>query len=234
MGFGPEEMKIPTTFELPVSSFNQYGGHASICIRYDTQTSNVYYKKGDTNPPGSNIAYVQMGVPSYRISQMVNYGGFVIDAYGLVNVISPSGIPMRGIIGISPDPIMFVALNCQNVKESRVFYEQLGFVEQEYPYCRPNKGMGQFEPPQPKNSVYLAPSKNSIGVLLLQSKDKKKKNVVPNPAFRSMNIVYTPSEGTVVSSNEVLKVLDPNGTGITFQSYNDFEKEEELTRIMTE
>jgi len=71
-----------------------------------------------------------VGVPGYRISQMVAAGANILDAYGLVNVISPCGLPLRGIVGISPDPIMFVAINCDNVKESAAFYDQLGFVEQ--------------------------------------------------------------------------------------------------------
>ena len=71
-----------------------------------------------------------VGVPGYRISQMVAAGGNILDAYGLVNVVSPSGLPMRGIVGISPDPIMLVAINCDNVKESAAFYEKLGFSEQ--------------------------------------------------------------------------------------------------------
>ncbi len=229
MGFGPEEMKIPQNFEMAVSSFNSYGGHASICIRYDTQALELYYKDG-TDTTKDNIAYVQVGVPEYRISQMVKNGGNIIDAYGVVNVISPSGLPMRGIVGISPDPIMFIAVNCQNVKQSREFYEQLGFVEVEYPFCRPNKGMGQFEPPQPKNSVYLAPSKNSMGVLLLPS--KKRGNVRNNPAFRGMKIVYTPPEGSeVVDGNNLYQVKDPSGTGIIFQPYDLFEREEASTRV---
>ena len=230
MGYGPEEYKIPSNFELPVSSFNLYGGHGSICIRYDSQSINLYYRQGDDNPPGTNIAYVQVGVPEYRISQMVKTGGNILDAYGIVNVISPSGLPFRGIIGIRPDPLMFVALNCVNLKESREFYEQLGFFEQEYPYARPNKGMGQFEPLQPKNSIYMAPSVNSMGVLLLQS--KKKRGTKPNPVFRSMNIVYTPSEGTVVEEKDVMKVMDPIGTSIKFQPYELFEREELSTRIV--
>ena len=71
-----------------------------------------------------------MGVPGYRISEMVKNGGKVIDAFGFVNVVSPAGIPMRGIVGIAPDPLMFVAINCENVQKSKSFYEQLGFVEQ--------------------------------------------------------------------------------------------------------
>ncbi len=71
-----------------------------------------------------------MAVPEYRISQMTQSGGNIIDAFGYVNVVSPSGLPMRGIVGISPDPIMFVAINCIDIKQSKAFYQQLGFVEQ--------------------------------------------------------------------------------------------------------
>ncbi len=228
LGFGPEQMSIPETFELPVSSFANYGGHGSIHVRYDSQTTDAFYRRGQ-DAPGDNIAYVQIGVPEYRISQMVKNGGNIIDAYGIVNVVSPSGIPFRGIVGISPDPIMFIALNCENVKKTAEFYQQLGFVEQEYPFCRPNKGMGQIEPPQPKNSVYLAPSPNSIGVLLLKS---KKRNVKPNPVLRSLNIVYQPSEGTVVQDGaDLLKVVDPSAIPIAFEPISLFEKVEASTRV---
>ena len=76
------------------------------------------------------IILAKVGVPTYRISQMVASGGNILDAYGLVNVVSPSGLPIRGIVGISPDPIMLVAINCQDVSKSKAFYEQLGFIEQ--------------------------------------------------------------------------------------------------------
>ena len=74
--------------------------------------------------------YDVVGVPEYRISQMVKEGGNILDAYGKVDVVSPSGLPIRALIGISPDPIMFLALNTPNINESRAFYESLGFTEQ--------------------------------------------------------------------------------------------------------
>ena len=61
---------------------------------------------------------------------MASSGGTILDAYGIVNAISPAGLPVRGIVGIAPDPLMFVAINCVDVEESRLFYESLGFVEQ--------------------------------------------------------------------------------------------------------
>jgi hypothetical protein len=233
MSFGPQQFSIPDDWEPAVSSFDKYGGHASVRVRYDSLATDAYYVKGN-DAPGDNIAYLQMGVPAYRISQMVKDGGNVYNGYGMVEVVSPSGLPIRGIVGISPDPMMFVALNCQKVKETKKFYEQLGFTEQEYPFCRPNKGLGQFEPPQPKNSVYMAPSKNSMGVLLLQAK-KIGKKIKPNPAVRSLNIVYQPSEGTTVDIDSgdsgVSRVTDPGSVPIAFEPIDVFEKAESSSRI---
>jgi hypothetical protein len=225
LGFGPEQLNIPPKFEIPVSSFAEYGGHASIHMVYDEKAPAPLYRIGD-DAPGDNIAFLQVGLPVYRVSQMVKYGGNILDAYGLVNVVSPSGLPIRAIVGISPDPIMFVAVNCANVESSRAFYQQLGFVEQDYPYARPSNGKGQFEPPQPPKSVYLAPSKNCMGVLLLPSKRKK---VSQNPVLDSLNIVYSPSQGAE-DTEDLPNVFDPSGVPIKFQPVSKFEAEEKLTK----
>jgi hypothetical protein len=227
LGFGPEQLSVPNDFTLPVSSFYEYGGHASIHLVYDSTDTVVYYNMGDA-APGDNIAFVQFGVPAYRISQMAKNGGNIIDAYGIVNVVSPSGLPMRGIVGIAPDPIMMVAINCVDVKQSQAFYEQLGLVPQEYPFCRPSKGTGVFEPPQPKGSVYLAPTANGLGVLLLQS--KKKKQVKANPAVVGLNLVY--AEGAFGSDSLPVSTagMDPSGVGLRFQSVAEFASEESQTR----
>lgn len=186
----------------------------------------MLYRTGDA-APGDNIAYLQLGVPTYRVSQMTKNGANILDAYGYINVVSPSGLPVRGIVGLRPDPIMFLAINCANVEESRAFYQKLGFVEQEYPFARPSKGTGPFEPAKPAKSVYLAPSPNCMGVLLLPSKNKKK--VTPNPVFESLNLVYTPSEGS--DTSEELVVADPSGVSIAFQPVERFEAEEKETRV---
>jgi len=225
LGYGPEQLSIPDDFQIPVSSFGEYGGHASINVRYDPSSTSALYRQGD-DAPGDNIAYLQVGVPGYRISQMVANGGKIIDAYGLVNVVSPSGLPIRGIVGISPDPIMFVAINCKDVKESRAFYEQLGFVEQEVPYSRPSKGTTIFEPAPPKGSCYMSPSPNCMGVLLLPTKQRKA--ITPNPVLESLNVVYKPS--SEASSENDLTLKDPSGVSIAFQSVTDFSAIEKITR----
>ena len=167
-----------------------------------------------------------MGVTGYRISQMISNGGNILDAYGLVNVISPAGLPIRGVVGVAPDPMMYVAINCQDVKESKEFYEKLGFVEQEVPYSRPSKGTTMFEPAPPKNSYYMSPSPNCMGVLLLQG--KKKKSIIPNPVVDSLNIVYKPS--SEAESRDPLILRDPSGVPIKFQSTDAFTKLEKITR----
>lgn len=255
LGFGPEQLSVPKDFELPVSSFSRYGGHASINVRYDSQAVAPLYKIGD-EAPGNSIAYLAcesdvpcvwtkfyfnpphclshvcchimflVGVPGYRISKMVSNGGNILDAYGLVNVVSPAGLPIRGVVGIAPDPMMYVAINCQDVKASKEFYEKLGFSEQEVPYSRPSKGTTMFEPAPPKNSVYMSPSPNCMGVLLLQG--KKKKSITPNPVVESLNIVYTPSSEE--TSGEDMFVKDPSGVPIKFQSERVFTKLEKVTR----
>jgi hypothetical protein len=245
LGFGPEQLAIPNEFTIPISSFSQYGGHASICIVYDSSDviANPYYRIGD-DVPGNNIAYVQVSVPGYRVSQMVANGGTILDAYGIVDVVSPVGLPIRGIVGIVPDPIMFIAINCIDVKKSQQYYEQIGFTKQEYPFARPSNGTGQFEPPQPKRSIYLSQSSNCLGILLLQSKRLKK--VTTNPVVQSLNIVYSPNAVTNNNNNNnsedendisddstttiASRLIDPSGVPLRFQPFNEFEQEEKETR----
>ncbi|KAL7537112.1 hypothetical protein ACHAWF_005666 [Thalassiosira exigua] len=250
LGFGPETLSIPSDFELPVSSLARYGGHASLHLRYDPSGTTALYKRSsgefNTEPaPGDNIAYLQLGVPQYRISQMTKHGGNVLDAYGWVNVVSPAGLPVRAIVGIRADPMMFLAIRCADVAKSEEFYGKLGFVRQEYPYARLNQGQGQFEPPQPPGSVYVAPSLDSMGVLLLPTDKrgfgrKKGADVSPNPVLRSVNVVYAPSGGDDGSgggggegggTSASPRLADPSRVPISFVPQDDLEKEIRATAI---
>jgi hypothetical protein len=161
---------------------------------------------------------------------MVKNGGNVLDAYGYINVVAPCGLPMRGIVGIWPDPMMFCAINCQSVQDSKAFYAQLGFAEQEYPYCRPLKGLGQFEPLQPKGSIFMAPSATSMGVLLIQAKNKKKQ-ITANTAVQGLNFVYAPTEGGNDQADDLARLTDPSGVGLGFESFSKFEATEKATRV---
>lgn len=241
LGYGPEDLDVPSDFVLPMSSFSKDGGHASLHVRYDPSSSSrdaapLYVRSSgeynDAPAPGNNVAYLQLGVPTYRISQMVKHGGNVLDAYGWVNVVSPAGLPIRGVVGArSPDPMMFVAVYCDDVDASEGFYAKLGFVRRGYPYARPNNGMGQFEPPQPKGSRYLAPSANSMGILLLPRPRKRfgrMEALVPNPVLRSLNVVYAPTAGggtAVDDDGASILIRDPSYVPISFVSQDSFERE---------
>jgi hypothetical protein len=192
-----------------------------------------------------------VGVPQYKISAMVQNGGFVKDAFGYVNVVAPSGLPLRGIIGQWPDPIMFLAIYTNDVKASQAYYEQaLGFIEQPYPYCRPGAGTGPFEPLQPKGSIYLGPKSpppptttsaattntnnpgNGMGILLLPSPSSSAANffsnqpkftITPNPTVVGVNILYNNNEIDPGSSSFV--PVDPSGVQLLFQSVEQFTKD---------
>jgi hypothetical protein len=58
LSYGPEEISIPDDFQVGLSSFAQYGGHASIQIRYDSSSTALLYRQGEA-APGDNIAFLQ-------------------------------------------------------------------------------------------------------------------------------------------------------------------------------
>jgi hypothetical protein len=239
LGFGPEQLDVPSDFEIPVSSFAKYGGHASVHLVYDSATKAPLYRVGSDAPPGDSVAYLQVSVPAYRISKILVSGGVITDAYGLVNAISPSGLPVRGIIGVWPDPLMLVAINCRNVQESLEFYRSLGFVQLPVPYSRPSNGATIFEPYPPPGSVYVSPCTAGVGmgVLLIPRKGGP---ITPNRAVKSLDLVYTPSsstataatlsDGDALSPPPVSVVVDPSGVPISFQPVSDFQEEERVTR----
>jgi hypothetical protein len=229
LGFGPEKPNVPSGWLPGVSSLAEYGGHASIAVVYDSSIRSALYRLGDS-APGDNVAYLQLAVPGYRISRMVAAGGNILDAYGHVDVVSPSGLPIRGIVGIAPDPIMLVAINCVDVKASKAFYEQLGFVEADVPYARPSRGTTAFEPAPPAKSVYMAPSRVGMGVLLIPV-ERRRKSVSINPSIGGLTIVYAPSTSDGTDSAEAVpRLTDPSGLGISFQTLASFEEEEKATR----
>ena len=99
------------------------------------------------------------------------------------------------------------------------------YSSKEYPFARLNQGQGQFEPPQPKKSVYVAPSPNSMGVLLLQNKNRKKA-ITPNKVLRSLNVVYAPLENEKSGAPDLdPQLLDPSSLPISFIPQDYLEKE---------
>ena len=106
---------------------------------------------------------------------------------------------------------------------------QITTTQKDYPFCRLSKGQTPFEPAQPRNSAYMAPTSNGFGILLLPIGKNKKVRVTPNPAFGSLNVVYTPPEGTS-GNDEESEIVDLSGVPIRFQSAEKFSTLEKATR----
>ena len=83
--------------------------------------------------------------------------------------------------------------------------------------------------------MYVAPSANSMGILLLQNKRGRKKTVAPNPVLRSLNVVYAPPEGGDGDSTPSLdpQVMDPSSIPISFISQDYLETEIKSTAIQS-
>ena len=109
------------------------------------------------------------------------------------------------------------------------FVGSYSFDQQEFPYARLSQGQTIFEPAPPKNSVYLGPTGNGMGVLLLPPPNRKAR-VTPNPVVGSLNVVYTPSGSPDGSSDDDIDVADLSGTPIKFQSSSKFSQIEKITR----
>ena len=99
-------------------------------------------------------------------------------------------------------------------------------------------------------SAYLAPSANSMGILLLPREKKrggffglggKLEPLVPNPVLASLNVVYAGGAGGAddpdgvddavggASSSAALSAIDPSGVTVSFVSQGAFARELKAT-----
>ena len=87
VGYGPEQLAVPTDFAPGVTSFQGYGGHFTL------QLVEVMDEKDDGvlrfYEPGTGLAYIQIGLPNYRISKLLEYGGEITSSYGFTEVVAP-------------------------------------------------------------------------------------------------------------------------------------------------
>ena len=83
--------------------------------------------------------------------------------------------------------------------------------------------------------MYLAPSVNSMGILLLQN-EKRRRAVAPNPVLRSLNVVYAPPEngsggGDGDGADATPQLTDPSSVPIAFVAQEAFEREIQKTAL---
>jgi len=109
VGFGPQ-------------SFGQDDG-AKFALELVEGASSSYEADGP-------LQYVQLAIPVFRLSQVMQYGGEITSAYGWTAVNAPGGLPLRvHIDNERRDPFEFVALRASNLKSAVAHYEELGFVK---------------------------------------------------------------------------------------------------------
>lgn len=100
LGYGPEELEIPPDFVPGVSNWPDYGAHFSLEVvsKPDAQ--------GDGRlrffEPGNGLQYIQLGVPQFRISKLLEYGGEIEYAYGYTVVKAPGGLRFQ--VCLCPHP----------------------------------------------------------------------------------------------------------------------------------
>ncbi|EKU21768.1 hypothetical protein NGA_0175600 [Nannochloropsis gaditana CCMP526] len=242
VGYGPETLKTPKAWYPGVSSFSMYGAHFVLELNEVLKT-----EEGDTPvlDPGNAVAYLQLAVPSLRLSKLAEAGGKIKSAYGWVLVDSPGGLRHQVIVGMRRDPIMMLALNVPDVQKASGFYvNALGMREQPYPLSRIPESI--YEPKQPKGSRFLAFSEDGFGILLLPLPKKEAKagvrlgGVVDKLAILGTDVVgkggaedwkasgvdvrfagEAPGIGTKVAVTN-----DPvTGLGVVLVEANDLEKE---------
>lgn len=254
IGFGPDMLKSPASFHPGVSSFFEYGGHATITLKSAAPSRPTGSPTDSNNEirdilnPGNGLQYIKLGTEQLRISKGVEAGAKVSYAYGWVDLDTPSGIPMEVVVGVAKDPLMMACLRCTSVPESVEFFKsQLGMIEVPYPYAR--QVGSNFEPQLRPGAVYLSYGADLFGILLSPTlnakKDAKDSKNYPNfNAYKNTGSIdvgnvldyfkividdkardLPPAAVKLVESGEdEIIVTSPDGYRFKLQRYSAFEK----------
>ena len=108
IGFGPQEYAVPASFVPGVSAFTDYGSHFSLQLiapplAVERSSNNVgaagAVTSASTPTPGDGVAYIALGVPQYRVSKLIEYGGDIKSSYGFTVVDAPGGLPLHVVLG---------------------------------------------------------------------------------------------------------------------------------------
>eukprot|EP00965_Chrysotila_dentata_P067238 2225273-Pleurochrysis_carterae.AAC.1 len=176
-------------------------------------------------PESQVFQYVQLGMPVFRLSQVMANGGEIVSAYGWTNLVAPGGIPLRVRIDESRrDPFEFVAIRASNMKAAIKHYEGLGMTAGKPSGGRKLDFAGStifedsdaLEPDREVGSVLMSfgdPS-SSTGILLLPPKSRK---ALALPAPLRLRAVANTSPA------QAPDVKSPDGLGIVFTTPEAYE-----------
>jgi len=118
IGFGPQEYAVPADFVPGISGFSEYGSHFSLQLIAPPLAAADGSDQGSATVPtrGDGLAYVAMGVPQYRVSKLIEYGGEIKSSYGFTVVDAPGGLPLQVVLGDQ------VELRLRNVRHIHAFF----------------------------------------------------------------------------------------------------------------
>jgi len=195
---------------------------------------------GDLRPETSVVQYLQLGVPTLRLSQLMNSGGDVVSAYGWTEVVAPGGLPLRVRIDETRrDPFEFVALRTANVKATVRHYEAMGMqvvgvsdnkrslqVQGSYglKLAKADGDDDAFEPDRESGTVQLNYGDPSLstGLLLLPPRKLKATLGLGEPAAELRVVGVPPASAASMAAGGTYP--SPEGLRMPFDAAEAFER----------
>lgn len=232
VGFGPEALQVPPSFVFGVSSPSAYGGHFTLELNSQKEVAAAGEEDVDFfYDPGNGVQFLQVAVDSYRISQVVKGGGIIESGYGFLQVLAPGGLRLKLLSGSRRDPFMFLAVKVKDIKRSIQWYTDVAGMSR-LPFPKARAPGSPFEPEQPKDSVFMAYEGEAFGVLLLPAAKGEQLNPgsVVSVAILAEGVEKIAEDlGGSVGADRAgarsVVVADPDGYGLKFVEYSDWQKQ---------
>jgi len=176
------------------------------------------------------VQYIQLGIPVFRLTQVMKMGGDIQSAYGWTDLLAPGGIPLHVRIDETRrDPFEFIAIRTNSIEKSVNYFKGLGMTAGE-PTGRKKIEITQYTntifqnadatvPDREIGSVLMAYGDPSIatGLMLLPPKSRKSIQSV-DPSMRLRVVGQSPLE----LANDMS--TSPEGLPSIFVAPDAFEK----------
>merc|ERR1711933_265860 len=82
----------------------------------------------ESDRPNDPIEYIQLVVPSNRLSKILEYGGTIIRGYGWTNVKAPGNFSLFVQVADRRDPFQFIAIRVSNMDKAVKHYKAQGMT----------------------------------------------------------------------------------------------------------
>ena len=176
----------------------------------------------------SALQYIQLAVPVFRASKVLEFGGEFQSSYGWADILAPGGLAVRvHVQETRRDAFEFIALRTSDLKSAVGFYESLGMTKASETTSRRKLSVTQYsrtlfenadasEPEREAGSVLMSYGETDLttGLLLLPPKSKNAKVDIGARA-PSLRLVGAPPAGAAGTS--------PDGLASVFTPAADFE-----------